>query len=117
MTNKEAIEILTKEKYPHPLSDYEHELTEALDLAIKALEQTEVKGDLISREWVTKKLEEMANDEWNIQVGSSKGLEDAIDVIDNAPTVEPTFREQDDNEYDLAMQNVTDAMREEAEND
>ena len=50
---------------------------------------TENKGDLISREALIKKLEEMANNEWNIQVGSSKGLEDAIDVTENAPTVEP----------------------------
>lgn len=27
--------------------------------------------------------EELANDEWNIQVGASKGLECAIDVIDD----------------------------------
>lgn len=49
---------------------------------------TENKGDLISREALIKKLEELANNEWNIQVGSSKGLEDAIDVAENAPTVE-----------------------------
>ena len=48
---------------------------------------TENKGDLISREALIKTLEEMADNEWNQQVGSSKGLEDAIDVIEYAPTV------------------------------
>ena len=43
---------------------------------------------LIDADALKAKLEEMANLEWNIQVGSSKGLEDAIDVIDNAPTVD-----------------------------
>lgn len=43
---------------------------------------------LIDADAIIKELEEMANNEWNISVGSSKGLNDAIDVIDNAPTVE-----------------------------
>lgn len=51
-------------------------------------------NDLISREALKKVLEEMANDEWNISVGSSKGLEDAIDVIDNAPAVEYPFYQE-----------------------
>ena len=37
-------------------------------------------GDL---DELTKILQDMADDEWNTQVGSSKGLEDAIDVIDS----------------------------------
>lgn len=45
-------------------------------------------GDCISRSAVTKQLEEMANDEWNIKVGADKGLECAIDVIENAQAVE-----------------------------
>ena len=44
---------------------------------------------LINADELIKKLEEMANDKWNIQVGSSKGLEDAIDVVENAPTIIP----------------------------
>jgi len=43
---------------------------------------------LIDADALTEVLETMAKDEWNQQVGSSKGLEDAIDVIDNAPTVD-----------------------------
>ena len=43
---------------------------------------------LINADALIKKLEEMANDEWNISVGSSKGLEDAIDVVENFPTIE-----------------------------
>ena len=44
---------------------------------------------LIDADALTEVLETMAKDKWNQQVGSSKGLEDAIDVIENAPTVEP----------------------------
>ena len=47
---------------------------------------------LIDADAVINELEEMANNEWNISVGSSKGLNDAIDVIDNAPTVEPCYQ-------------------------
>ena len=57
-------------------------------------------GDLISRSALKKKLEEMANNEWNIQVGSSKGLEDAIDVIENAPTVETDIEVATKDAYD-----------------
>lgn len=49
---------------------------------------------LIDADALKEKLEEMSNNEWNIQVGSSKGLEDAIDVIDNAPTVEYPFYQE-----------------------
>ena len=44
---------------------------------------------LIDADALTEVLETMAKDKWNQQVGSSKGLEDAIDVIENVPTVEP----------------------------
>lgn len=43
---------------------------------------------LIDADALTKQLEEMADNEWNKSVGSSKGLEDAIDVIETMPTVE-----------------------------
>lgn len=56
-------------------------------------------NDLISRSGLIKQLEEMANDEWNKQVGSSKGLEDAIDVIDNAPTVEAFTKDEYEGAY------------------
>lgn len=46
---------------------------------------------LIDADAVINELEEMANNEWNISVGSSKGLNNAIDVIDNIPTVEYPF--------------------------
>lgn len=42
---------------------------------------------LIDADTLTKQLEEMAENEWNKTVGSSKGLEDAIDVIESMPTV------------------------------
>ena len=49
---------------------------------------------LIDADAVINELEEMANNEWNISVGSSKGLNDAIDVIDNIPTVEYPFYQE-----------------------
>ena len=52
---------------------------------------TEVHMRLIDADALIEVIEKMANNEWNIQVGSSKGLEDAIDVINDAPTAEPTF--------------------------
>lgn len=44
---------------------------------------------LIDADALINQIEGMASNEWNISVGSSKGLEDALDVIENAPTVEP----------------------------
>ena len=43
---------------------------------------------LIDADALIKNLQEMADLEWNQQVGSSKGIEDAIDVIENFPAVE-----------------------------
>ena len=43
---------------------------------------------LIDADELIKNLQEMADLEWNQQVGSSKGIEDAIDVIENFPAVE-----------------------------
>ena len=42
---------------------------------------------LIDADKLDECLQSMANLEWNKQVGSSKGLEDAIDIIYDAPTV------------------------------
>ena len=44
-------------------------------------------GRLIDADALIKQLEAMANDEWNKHVGASKGLEDAIDIVDDAPTI------------------------------
>lgn len=45
-------------------------------------------GKLIDADKLIKKLEATANIEWNKQVGSSKGLKDAIDIIDDdVPTI------------------------------
>lgn len=44
-------------------------------------------GRLIDADELTKQLETVANDEWNKQVGASKGLEDAIDIVDNEQTI------------------------------
>lgn len=41
MTNQEAIEILNQQKYPYPEHYKDIEVNEALDLAIKALEDAE----------------------------------------------------------------------------
>lgn len=46
-------------------------------------------GRLIDADELIKQLEVMANDEWNKQVGSSKGLEDVIDIVDDiSPIIE-----------------------------
>lgn len=44
-------------------------------------------GRLVDADVLIKQLEDTANIEWNEQVGSSKGLEDAIDIVDDAPTI------------------------------
>lgn len=44
-------------------------------------------GRLIDVDALIKQLEAMANNRWNIQVGASKGLEEAIDIVDDAPTI------------------------------
>lgn len=44
-------------------------------------------GRLIDADKLIKQLEMIANDEWNKQVGSSKGLEDAIDIVDDTPII------------------------------
>lgn len=44
-------------------------------------------GRLIDVDALIKQLEAMANNRWNIQVGANKGLEEAIDIVDDAPTI------------------------------
>ena len=44
-------------------------------------------GRLIDADALIKQLEAMANNRWNMQVGASKGLEAAIDTVDDAPTI------------------------------
>jgi len=53
-------------------------------------------GRLIDADELIKQLEATANIEWNMQVGSSKGLIDAIDIVDDIPTI----IEADDGESD-----------------
>ena len=59
---------------------------------------------LIDADALIEVIEKMASNEWNIQVGSSKGLEDAIDVINDTPTVKPmqvtVFKGCEDCEFD-----------------
>lgn len=95
---KAAVENLRKAYWSNDTEKVAKIFTEAEDIIVSAIctdtyavcktDAEQPKGDSISREALKKKLEEMANNEWNIQVGSSKGLEDAIDVVDSAPTVE-----------------------------
>lgn len=79
MTNKEAIELI--KDIEEDGRNVDSEKMKALDLAIKALEQTEVKGDLISREALKKALDEQMNFEENCR-------DSVFDIIDNAPTAE-----------------------------
>lgn len=44
-------------------------------------------GRLIDADVLSKRLQELADDEWNQQVMASKGLEYAIEIIDNATTI------------------------------
>lgn len=52
-------------------------------------------GRLIDADKLIKQLETTANIEWNMQVGSSKGLIDAIDIVDDAPTIIEADKESD----------------------
>ena len=55
-------------------------------------------GRLIDADELTKQLETVANDEWNKQVGASKGLEEAIDIVEDEPTIiEADTAESEDN--------------------
>lgn len=93
MTVKEANEVLVQTKvciekfksgerrredcFLHKCDDCKWTLTkesEARQMAIHSLEAWEK---------VLERLTEMANDKWNEQVGSSKGLNDAIEVIED----------------------------------
>lgn len=51
-------------------------------------------GRLIDADELIKQLEVLANNEWNEQVGSSKGLEDAIDIVGDAPTIIEADKEE-----------------------
>lgn len=55
-------------------------------------------GRLIDADELIKQLEVYADDEWNGQVGSSKGLEDAIDIVDDAPTIIKAYKGCDTDE-------------------
>lgn len=94
MTNKEtAIALLSefKEKHTFYGKDHERDMNDTFDLAIKALEQPEVKGDLISRSALKKEVKNVyLGDEWagyRIDNGTN-GVRDLVfAIIDNAPTV------------------------------
>ena len=42
---------------------------------------------LIDADALINNIEKLANMEWNQEVGSSKGLFDAVDIIEDAPTI------------------------------
>lgn len=72
-----------------PEENYEVLLTKIM-LACRGCKITELvkrHGRLIDADELVKQLEDTANIEWNQQVGSSKGLEDAIDIVDDTPTI------------------------------
>ena len=93
MTNKEAIRRILDHKRVHSLNESRAVLiNEALDLAIKALEQTEVKGDLISREALKKEMDKKAFDLAN---GGMIFIESINHIIDKAPTVETEITNED----------------------
>lgn len=91
MTNKEAIEYLRelrtiRTEFPNIMQE------QALDLAIKALEQPEVKGEFISKSAFRKAIEtEQA--QYRLDTESDAAKWDECDrilfMLDNAPTIEP----------------------------
>lgn len=91
MTNKErALTLIDELKDRGAINNRE---VGTLRRAILLNEQTEVKGDLISREWLRKascKIELTADEAYHCTIGREKVLE----LIDNAPTVEPTGGEE-----------------------
>lgn len=58
-------------------------------------------GRLIDADALIKQLEAMANNRWNIQVGASKGLEEAIDIVDDAQTIIEANKTESDGEICL----------------
>lgn len=88
MNNKEAIANLN-----HIYGMLAPDIQRSLDVAIKALGERP-QGDLISREALKEKLQaRYDNGEEDFDKGYNIGLEAAIDLIDNAPTV-PLQNEQ-----------------------
>ena len=53
-------------------------------------------GRLIDAEELTDRLEALSADEWNESVGASKGLDFAIEITDDAPTVLEADKESTD---------------------
>ena len=96
MTNKEAIEVLKKQR--NLPCGIVYNLDFALDLAIKALENQELtkdnqdsnQGDLISREALKKAFVAYGNNNPRI---TDVVFYELLNGIDNAPTVEYTFEE------------------------
>lgn len=52
-------------------------------------------GRLIDADALIKQLKATANIEWNKKVGSSKGLIDAIDIVDDIPIIIEADKESD----------------------
>lgn len=85
MTNKEAIIQLTERTNIYGFTDEDNE---ALDLAIKALEQTEIKGDLISREALKKAIDNAYKEYDGYDPNDLVRFAERVDEeIDNAPIV------------------------------
>ena len=93
MTNEEAIELLKNGTMFMPTLQ-NSEYPEAFDLAIKALQKEELQSDLISREALKEKVQEIVETEMPIDEKWAIGLRHSLKLIDNAPTVPlPDFKE------------------------
>lgn len=98
MTNKEAIEALKwKVEYAKEIGEsyIDCVYVEALDLAIKALENQTTEGDCISRSALKEAIDKDAED--------ICGIEDVIDYIDNAPTVKFSLLPADESKDEAYM--------------
>lgn len=92
MTREEAIDVL---KHNYPSSCYE-DLCEAVEIAIKALEQPEPCEDTISRQAaidaLMKRDKELRNINWYdkpFAEGECKGIDDALEIINTLPSAQP----------------------------
>ena len=79
---------IPEEEYALCKKQWDTECLDTLMIAVKyGTPLPKGHGRLIDADELTKQLETVANDEWNKQVGASKGLEDAIDIVDNEQTI------------------------------
>ena len=84
---------------PECFYEYCKAQTDAIEIELAVAKGTPLPkshGRLIDVDALIKQLEAMANNRWNIQVGASKGLEEAIDIVDDAPIIIEADKEEEE---------------------